>query len=96
MDRKELQEIRTRVWNTAELLYQNKADGVNEIAALLPLIQQVGNVCVEIDANLQLQILQILRKLIEGCQTTDVLQLADTLYYEAIALVDFSIARGEQ
>lgn len=96
MERKELQEIRTRIWNTAELLYQNKADGVNEVVALLPLIQQIGNMCVTMDVKIQLQVMQALRNLIEGYQTMDVLKLADTLSYEVTALVDFGMARGEQ
>lgn len=96
MRKEELQEIKTRIRNVAELLYQNKADGVNEIAALLPLIQQVGNMCATIDSKMQLQVLQVLRKLIEGYQSMDVLQLADTLFYEVIALIDFGMVRGEQ
>ena len=95
MGKEELQRIREQIMHTAELLYQNCAEGMNEAVALLGTIQQVGNQCIAYSADMQMPVIQIIKHLIETYQTSNVLGLADALYYEITEIVDFCMARGE-
>lgn len=95
MGREELQGIREQIVHTAELLYQNRAEGMNEAIALLGVIQQIGNQCIAYSADMQMPVIQIIKHLIEAYQTSNVLGLADALYYETTEIVDFCMARGE-
>lgn len=94
MNNNELQEMKKQVYQTAQLLYQNKKEGLSALVALLPLIQQMGNICVSIDYEKQVQEIEILKKLLEGYQSLDVLQMADVLNYEVVALIDVCLSGG--
>lgn len=96
MKKEELQEMKMQIINTAETLYQNKAEGLQEIAKTLPLMHQIGDRCITLDTEKQLQVIHTIRALIEGYQASDVLLLADTLYYKGTELVDFCLARGDR